>query len=69
MFGIRFAQFVALLTFLTLSGSAQAYLDGGTGSMLLQAAISGALGAVFLARGFLASIPSKLRRRKAPAQK
>lgn len=63
MFGLRIATLLATLTFLTFSGSAFGYIDGGTGSMLLQAGISGVLGALFLARGFLASLPARFRRK------
>lgn len=52
---------LAVAAALTLSAPAHAYLDAGSGSMLLQAAISGFLGLVFVGRTFL----SQLRRPKA----
>lgn len=58
---------MATLMFFTISGSAFGYIDGGTGSMLLQAGISGVLGALFLARGYIASVASRFRRRPVQA--
>ncbi len=40
----------AVLLVLTWSNPAAAYIDGGTGSLLFQAAVSGLLGALFVIR-------------------
>ena len=44
---------------------AYGYIDGGTGSMLLQVAVSGVLGALFVARSVLSSIPARFRKIRA----
>lgn len=44
---------LACATLLSISGSAAAYIDAGTGSLALQALISGLLGAVFVLRSFV----------------
>lgn len=50
----RFSSLLlACATFLSISGSAAAYIDAGTGSLALQALISGLLGAVFVLRSFV----------------
>ena len=57
-----FPLFLAVLFGLTLSSSAFGYIDGGTGSLLLQATISGLLGAIFVFRSFFKSLPARFRR-------
>jgi ABC-type glycerol-3-phosphate transport system permease component len=56
-------RFLMFCFVLTLGSSAFGYIDGGTGSMLLQVAVSGVLGGIFVMRSFFASIPDRLRRR------
>jgi hypothetical protein len=58
---------IGVLFFGTLSAPALGYIDGGTGSMLLQAAVSGVLGALFVARSVFRAWPARLRRRRASA--
>ena len=48
---------------LTLACPSFGYIDGGTGSILLQAAISGFLGALFIARTAIRELPLQFRRR------
>lgn len=52
---------LATLMFASVSSSAFGYIDGGTGSMFIQAAISGLLAGVFLARGFFVNLFSRVR--------
>lgn len=59
-------RLIALTFVLTLCASSFGYIDGGTGSMVLQVAISGVLGGIFVLRSFLSSIPSRLRRKAVP---
>lgn len=54
----------AIAFFGTMAVPAHAYIDGGTGSMILQAAVSGVLGALFVARSVWSSLPSKLRKKR-----
>lgn len=56
-------RLLAFAFVLTLCASSFGYIDGGTGSMVLQVAISGVLGGLFLMRSFLTSLPARLRRR------
>jgi len=46
---------------LVIASSAEAYLDPGTGSMVLQLLIAGALGAVFAVKRFWRKIIAALR--------
>lgn len=66
-FSRLFALVVASLFLFTLSTPASAYIDSGTGSMFLQAAISGVLGALFVFRGFWANLASHLGLKAKPA--
>lgn len=54
----------AIALFGTFSVPAHGYIDGGTGSMLLQAAVSGVLGALFIARSVWSGLPGKLRKKR-----
>lgn len=60
-----FALALATFMFASVSSSAFGYIDGGTGSMFIQAAISGLLAGVFLARGFFTNLFSRVRRKAA----
>lgn len=59
------AVFAAAAFMLTLSGSAFGYIDGGTGSMLVQVLLAGALGAVFFARNLFAKVTGVFARKPA----
>lgn len=61
------ALVVATLFFATVSAPASAYIDSGTGSMFLQAAVSGVLGALFVFRGFWANLATHLGLKTKPA--
>jgi hypothetical protein len=49
---------------LSISESANAYIDSGTGSLFLQAAVSGLLGALFVIHSGWANIKSLLSRKR-----
>lgn len=49
----------------SLTTPASAYIDGGTGSMVFQAAIAGVLGAAFAVRSCWGSMLATLRRKSA----
>lgn len=51
-----FGIVTAILFFGTLSSTASAYIDAGTGSLALQAILSGVLGAAFVFRSFWATL-------------
>lgn len=53
---------LACLLISTLAGSAHGYIDGGTGSMLLQAALAGLLGAAFVCKSFWSSLRGMFRK-------
>lgn len=48
---------------MTLTVPAQAYIDAGTGSMVMQAAVSGLLGLVFVARSAWSRLPFWLKKK------
>ena len=50
------AMVLAVVMALTVSAPAAAYIDSGTGSLILQAALSGILGILFVARSFWANL-------------
>ena len=50
------AVLLATIFISTLSTNAFGYIDGGTGSMMLQAALSGLLGAVFVFKSFWSNV-------------
>jgi hypothetical protein len=52
---------LAVASVLCVPGDAHAYLDPGTGSMVLQAIIAGVLGLVFTFKSYLRAILSRLR--------
>lgn len=51
-----------VLLVLTWANPAGAYIDGGSGSLLLQAAISGVLGGLFVIRSFWANLVARRHR-------
>ncbi len=66
------ASFGVALLLVLLPGTAQAYLDAGTGSMLLQVAIAGITGALITLRLYWARIKARftgqpLEARKTPS--
>lgn len=56
---------LAVLAVFTMSQPASAYIDSGTGSLILQAALSGVLGGLFIARSFWANLLSRLGKARA----
>lgn len=51
------------LLILTTAGSAHAYVDGGTGSFILQVAVASTVGALFAIKSYWANIKSSIARR------
>lgn len=62
-----FGLVLATLFTMTISTPASAYIDSGTGSMFLQAAISGILGAMFVFRSFWANLAARLHVKAKPS--
>ena len=58
------ATVLAVLMALTLTTPAAAYIDSGTGSLILQAALSGVLGGLFVARSFWSKLTGKISKSK-----
>ena len=58
---------LAIAMFATIAPSAHGYIDGGTGSYLLQMLIAGTLGGIFVAKNWLTLAKAKLARK--PRQK
>jgi hypothetical protein len=63
---VRQAAFAAVLV-LGTAGTAQAYIDPGTGSMLLQVIGAGIAGAIFYFRELRIKVMSMFSRRQEPA--
>lgn len=49
---MRKAVLLGVLIFLAMPSVAQAYLDPGTGSMILQMVVAGVMGGLFVAKGY-----------------
>lgn len=50
---------LAILATFTVTQRADAYIDSGSGSLILQAALSGILGGLFVAKSFWATLVSR----------
>lgn len=57
---------LAIVFCATLCAPAFGYIDGGTGSMIMQIAISGLLGALFFARSAIARVSQVFTRKGEP---
>ena len=62
----RTSLVLGVLSVLLISGSANAYIDAGSGSYLLQILFAGILGAVFTARSVFTNLKLAISRRANP---
>lgn len=69
LFNRSMSLMLLVLSMVFLTTPASAYIDGGTGSMIFQAAIAGLLGAAFAVKSCWGTVLSTLRRKNSDHQK